>query len=106
MRSKTRTASLTPSAATKTASIMLGLLTMICAVLYLFTQTVNAQSSVRPPANATTNAVPGDNNGPTAGRDPVAPLNLKNGNVPGGSLGTNSQADIWRKIRELSLIHI
>lgn len=61
-----------------------------------------AQSSVRPPSNATTNSVPGDvrdNNGPTAGREPVAPLNLKDGNVPGGTLGTNSQADIWRKIR-------
>jgi formate dehydrogenase subunit gamma len=62
-----------------------------------------AQSSVRPPANATTNTVPGNSGlhrgGRAAGRDAGKPLNLQGGNVPGGSLGTKSQADIWRKIR-------
>jgi formate dehydrogenase subunit gamma len=68
-----------------------------------FVSDAAAQSSVRPPANATKNTVPTrrglDNNGPAAGRDPGKPLQLNNGNVPGGSLGTKSQADIWRKIR-------
>lgn len=60
-----------------------------------------AQSSVRPPANATQNAIPGrnDNNGPAAGRDPGQALQLKDGVVPGATLGNRSASDIWRKIR-------
>ena len=45
-----------------------------------------AQSSVNPPANAVQNVAPESN-------DPQA------GAVPGGTLGTKSDADIWRAIR-------
>lgn len=49
----------------------------------LFADGANAQSSVRPPENATVNAQPG----------PVG------GEVPGGSLGTTSDSQIWRAVR-------
>ena len=60
-----------------------------------------AQSSVRPPANATVNAAP--RAGIPAlppGRESIAPQKLEQGNVPGGSLGNRSQSDIWRVLRE------
>ncbi len=76
-------------------------------VLLLLTATAQwtsdaaAQSSVRPPAGATTNVVPGRPTGPgnAAGRT-VPPQLLKEGIVPGGTLGNRSQSDIWRQIRE------
>ena len=60
-----------------------------------------AQSSVRPPANATTSTVPRAGT-PTRipGVQSVAPENPKEGNVPGGSLGNRSQSDFWRTLRE------
>ena len=60
-----------------------------------------AQSSVRPPANATTNSVPrAGTPASIPGRAKIAPEALKEGKVPGGSLGNNSQSDIWRTLRE------
>ena len=60
-----------------------------------------AQSSVRPPANATTNTVPRAGT-PTSvpGVRADAPENPKEGKVPGGSLGNRSQSDFWRALRE------
>ena len=60
-----------------------------------------AQSSVRPPDNATTNAVPRAG----APREvPGRPERLREtpreGNVPGAPLGNSSDADIWRALRE------
>ena len=68
----------------------------------------HAQSSVRPPSNATTSEVPGSQQGgapPAArqglpGRPAIQAPQLKDGAVPGGSLGTRSSSDIWRKLRE------
>lgn len=60
-----------------------------------------AQSSVRPPANATVNAVPrAGTPTPVPGRRGVAVEPLEKGNVPGGALGNRSQSDIWRVLRE------
>ncbi len=65
------------------------------------TDVAQAQSSVRPPANATTSTVPRAGTPVTVpGRRSVPPEVLKQGAVPGGSLGTRSQADIWRNLRE------
>lgn len=68
-----------------------------------FAGDAGAQSSVRPPANATRNAVPGrpgvaPSGGVAAPHTP--PPVLRGGEVPGGSLGNRSESDIWRKIRE------
>ncbi len=86
----------------------------VCAVVALFAvlaamafaslsgvDVAHAQSSVRPPAGATTNAVPqpGTSRG-IPGRRTIAPEKLKQGAVPGGSLGVRSQADIWRTLRD------
>ncbi|MGI9476836.1 MAG: formate dehydrogenase subunit gamma [Hyphomicrobiaceae bacterium] len=60
----------------------------------------SAQSSVRPPANATRNVVPGRTPSTGVEAPRVPPPKLKDGVVPGGALGNRSQADIWRKIRE------
>ncbi len=61
----------------------------------------SAQSSVRPPANATTNSVPrAGTQTPIPGRQQVPEEALKQGKVPGGSLGNRSQSDIWRIMRE------
>ncbi|MEM6496265.1 MAG: formate dehydrogenase subunit gamma [Pseudomonadota bacterium] len=61
----------------------------------------SAQSSVRPPANATTNSVPrAGTPTPIPGRQQIPDQALKNGEVPGGSLGNRSEADIWRIMRE------
>ena len=60
-----------------------------------------AQSSVRPPANATTSTVPRAGTSTSIpGVKSVAPENPKKGNVPGGSLGNRSQSDFWRALRE------
>jgi len=65
------------------------------------TQTALAQSSVRPPANATINAVPRAGSPATVpGRISVPPAKLEKGAVPGGSLGVRSQADIYRTLRD------
>ncbi len=88
------------------------LIAVIFAFLSLFVTTslqfadgAAAQSSVRPPANATRNAVPGTPGTgatqPTGVAAPrVLPPKLKDGMVPGGSLGNRSEADIWRTIRQ------
>ena len=61
----------------------------------------SAQSSVRPPANATTNSVPrAGTPAPIPGRQQIPDQALKKGEVPGGSLGNRSEADIWRVMRE------
>lgn len=80
------------------AAVAFALLTLL-SVNTQFTNDAAAQSSVRPPANATQNAVPGSGD-PTAGRPTRQPTELRDGAVPGGSMGTNSDADIWRKIRD------
>ncbi len=101
------------AAATRTALATLGILSLLCAAHFLLIATASAQSSVRPPSNATENAVPAPSGtgstaaparpsggGPTAGRPTVAPPNLTAGAVPGNTLGTRSQSDIWRQIRD------
>ena len=78
---------------------LVGALTVVVSTV-VTTGAASAQSSVRPPANATVNAVPRAGSSSTVpGRKAVAPEVLKKGNVPGGSLGNRSQADIWRKLR-------
>ena len=60
-----------------------------------------AQSSVRPPANATTSATPRAGTSTSIpGVKSVAPEDPKKGNVPGGSLGNRSQSDFWRALRQ------
>ncbi len=61
-----------------------------------------AQSSVRPPAGATTNAAPVPRGLPRAnipGRGTL-PTNLTEGNVPGETLGNRSNAELWRAVRK------
>lgn len=94
------------SNATRTATTSF-LIAAVFAFLSLFFVTsiqssgdAQAQSSVRPPANATQNAVPGRAQGSGVAARRTQPQKLKDGIVPGGSLGNRSQADIWRKIRE------
>ena len=102
--------------ATITRSSLAAVLVALCAALFTAVTPLDfggidsayAQSSVRPPSNATSNAVPGageasqpaipPRNQP--GRPPIQPPNLKDGAVPGGSLGTRSSSEIWRQIRE------
>lgn len=60
-----------------------------------------AQSSVRPPAGATPNVAP--NPGISRGDVPsraTQPTNVTGGNVPGGSLGTSSDSELWRAVRK------
>lgn len=65
-----------------------------------FVDSASAQSSVRPPANATVNSVPrAGSPSKVPGRKEVAPERVEKGNVPGGALGNRSQADIWRTLR-------
>lgn len=63
--------------------------------------TALAQSSVRPPDNATTSEPPRPG-APVVipGRSTVPSSAPQDGNVPGNALGNRSQSDIWRKIRE------
>ncbi len=61
----------------------------------------NAQSSVRPPANATISATPS----PGLGRGSVpsraaAQTDVREGRVPGGSLGNSSNSEFWRAMRQ------
>lgn len=65
-----------------------------------FSEGAFAQSSVRPPANATRNVVPGSAQNSGVAAPSVQPPILKDGIVPGGALGNRSQADIWREIRQ------
>ncbi|MGI9411439.1 MAG: hypothetical protein ACR2OV_15270, partial [Hyphomicrobiaceae bacterium] len=65
------------------------------------TDSAFAQSSVRPPANATTSAAPRAGTSTSIpGVKSVAPEDPKKGNVPGGSLGNRSQSDFWRALRQ------
>lgn len=75
-------------------------LTVAFAALTISPNDAVAQSSVRPPANATHNAIPGRTPGTGLAARRTSPQQLKDGIVPGGSLGNRSQADIWRQIRE------
>lgn len=61
-----------------------------------------AQSSVRPPANATTSEVPARAGAPQAipGRPAPQAEQPVAGNVPGRSLGNASDSELWRKLRE------
>ena len=60
-----------------------------------------AQSSVRPPDNATTSAVPrAGAPRQVPGRPDVPATAPREGEVPGAPLGNNSDADIWRALRE------
>lgn len=60
-----------------------------------------AQSSVRPPDNATTNAVPRAGAPREVPGRPETPRETpREGHVPGAPLGNNSDADIWRALRE------
>ncbi|MGI9386996.1 MAG: hypothetical protein ACR2OX_06165, partial [Methyloligellaceae bacterium] len=62
----------------------------------------DAQSSVRPPAGATVNTGPaatGLPNTDARGR-PTLPEKLKDGKVPGGSLGGKSSSEMWRAVRK------
>lgn len=63
-----------------------------------------AQSSVRPPANATSNALPLAR-GQVPARSTVS-TNVTGGRVPGGALGSTSQSQIWRAIREGKLANV
>lgn len=53
-------------------------------VLFVMAASADAQSSVRPPAGATSNAVP----------------EATGGAVPGNSLGNSSDSEIWRQVRQ------
>lgn len=57
--------------------------------------------NVRPPENAVQNAAPGGIGGEAGGLvgRQVAPEALEGGAVPGGTLGVNSDADLWRYVR-------
>ena len=61
----------------------------------------SAQSSVRPPANATSNSVPGAGTpAPIPGRQQIPDQAIEKGEVPAGSLDNRSETDIWRVMRE------
>ena len=61
----------------------------------------SAQSSVRPPANMTTNSVPrAGTPAPIPGRQQFPDQAIEKGEVPGGSLGNRSESNIWRVMRE------
>jgi formate dehydrogenase subunit gamma len=84
--------------------IWLTLLAIVSAAFLFVIQnpiTANAQSSVRPPGNATVNELPRAGTSSTIpGRRIVPEEALKQGAVPGGSLGLRSDTDIWRNLRE------
>lgn len=64
-------------------------------------QAANAQSSVRPPDNATTNAVPrAGAPRQVPGRPTALTETPTKGTVPGASLGNRSDTEIWRALRE------
>jgi len=106
MRRTPRTRTAQPphrEALTRRIIVTLTILSLLVAALYIFSAAANAQSSVRPPASATQNAVPGapgSSGSPTLGRNNFAPEEFKDGIVPGGTRSGLSQSDIWRKIRE------
>ncbi len=89
--------------ATFVIAVVFAFLSLFFITALQFSGDAAAQSSVRPPANATQNAVPG-RPGSVPARGIAGPHTppqiLKDGMVPGGSLGNRSQADIWRMIRE------
>ncbi|MCG8558723.1 MAG: formate dehydrogenase subunit gamma [Hyphomicrobiales bacterium] len=79
----------------------LGFLALLSAGLVSLSPEAQAQSSVRPPAGATTNAAP--NPGISRGDVPSRanqPTDVTGGNVPGGSLGTASDSELWRAVRQ------
>ncbi|MGI9520712.1 MAG: formate dehydrogenase subunit gamma [Hyphomicrobiaceae bacterium] len=81
------------------SALAIAIFAMSSVVFYAGSAT--AQSSVRPPANATINVTPRTGTPQNVpGRPDVAVENLQKGNVPGGSLGNRSHSDTWRKLRE------
>jgi formate dehydrogenase subunit gamma len=86
---------------TSIALALAAMLIVFATVASIIASNAHAQSSVRPPANATTNAVPPAGI-PTQipGRPPELRDKPIKGNVPGAPLGNRSQADIWRALRE------
>ena len=92
-----------PATATFVIAAVFAFLSVFFTTAIHFADGAAAQSSVRPPANATQNAVPGrSGRAPATGvaQPRTAPQVLKGGEVPGGSLGTRSDTDIWRQIRQ------
>ena len=80
---------------------LLGCLAILATGLVSLSTKADAQSSVRPPAGATTNVAP--NPGISRGDVPSRanrPTNVTGGNVPGGSLGTASDSELWRAVRQ------
>ena len=70
--------------------------------LVLLTTHANAQSNVRPPNDATINVGPGGKDQNLRGGIParrIPPPDVQGGRVPGDVLGTKSQTDFWRKLR-------
>lgn len=95
MRSTNRT-----NSATVLIAAVFAFLSLFFAASIQFSDDAVAQSSVRPPANATRSVVPGSAPNSGVAAPHVQPPKLKDGMVPGGALGNRSQADIWRKIRQ------
>lgn len=85
---------------TSIALALTAILTVFLIVASWMPGSAQAQSSVRPPANATTSAVPSAG-APRQipGRPPELRDNPVDGNVPGAPLGNRSQAEIWRALR-------
>lgn len=73
-----------------TTALLVMLLFVLCSW-----QSAHSQSSVRPPANAATNATP-TTGVPSRGNVPTI---VNEGRVPGGSLGNKSSSEFWRAMR-------
>ncbi|MEM7747402.1 MAG: formate dehydrogenase subunit gamma [Pseudomonadota bacterium] len=104
MRSQTKS-NLSRGAMWRSAQVLtlLAMIWMVSAIALpiVLSDHASAQSSVRPPANATTNSVPrAGTPAPIPGRQQIPDQALKKGEVPGGSLGNRSESDIWRIMRE------
>ncbi|MEM8975627.1 MAG: formate dehydrogenase subunit gamma [Pseudomonadota bacterium] len=104
MRSQTKS-NLSRGAIWRSAQVLtlLAMIWMVSAIALpiVLSDHASAQSSVRPPANATTNSVPrAGTPAPIPGRQQIPDQALKKGEVPGGSLGNRSESDIWRIMRE------
>ena len=83
------------------SALIFGLCTLLILSASSVVNEASAQSSVRPPSNATRNAIPGatPQSPQVPGKTRIAPAQLKGGAVPGGSEGLYSQSEIWRQIR-------
>ena len=91
----------------KVETVCAWLLPVVAGAVFLISMIVidgsreaQAQSSVRPPAGATSNAVPRALPRSNVPSRASVPTNISEGKVPGGSLGNRSNSEMWRAIRQ------